>query len=140
MIQFKYIFYYAYKLRIFFHTVRFAYHKMKDAKNGCFHEVQKERNFWRWVWHSLILTCTSMGMNRHINIKKIVFQKQAWKAMIINGENCSKWIFYHFLRAHFFVIKQNLENIVEIVWKSPKRVTYSLTNNIFHDHMKEFDE
>ena len=35
-----------------------------------------------------------------------------------------------FLRAHFFVIRQNFENIVEFLWKSPKRVTYSLTNNI----------
>ena len=29
-----------------------------------------------------------MGMNRPTDITKIVFQKQAWKAMIINGENC----------------------------------------------------
>ena len=29
---------YSYKLRIFFHTVRFAYDKMKDAKTiECFH-------------------------------------------------------------------------------------------------------
>ena len=40
-----------------------------------------------------------------------------------------------FLRAHFCVIKQNLENIVEFLWKSPKRVTYFLTNNISHDHI-----
>ena len=42
--------------------------------------------------YSRILTCSSMGMNRHTDIKKIVFQKQAWKAMIINGENYSKYI------------------------------------------------
>ena len=40
-----------------------------------------------------------------------------------------------FLRPHFCVIKQNLENIVEFLWKSPKTVTYSLTNNISHDHI-----
>ena len=40
-----------------------------------------------------------------------------------------------FLRAHFCVIKQNLENIVEFVWKSPKTVTYFLTNNISYDHI-----
>ena len=39
------------------------------------------------------------------------------------------------LVAHFCVIKQNLENIIEFLWKSPKRVTYSLTNNISHDHI-----
>ena len=40
-----------------------------------------------------------------------------------------------FQRAHFSVIQQNLENIVSFLWKSPKRVTYSLTNNISHDHI-----
>ena len=61
--------------------------------------------------------------------------------MIINGENCSKYIYLsicvknNLLRAHFCVIKQTFENIVEILWKSPKRVTYSLTNNISHDHI-----
>ena len=74
------------------------------------------------------------------DIKKIVFKNQTWKAMIINGENFSKYISLSicvnkiiFIRAHFCVIKQNLENIVEIMGKSPKRVTYSLTNNISHD-------
>ena len=40
-----------------------------------------------------------------------------------------------FLRAHFCVIKQNFDNIVEFLWKSPKRFTYSLTNNMSHDHI-----
>ena len=62
--------------------------------------------------------------------------------MIINGENCSKYISLSiclnkiiFPRGHFCVIKQNLKNIGKIVRKSPKRVTYSLTNNISHDHI-----
>ena len=46
---------------------------------------------------------------------------------------CVKKIF--FLRANFCFIKKNLENIVEFLRKSPKIVTYSLTNNISHDHM-----
>ena len=63
---------------------------MKDAtKIECFHAVKKERHFWRWVGYSRILTCSSMGMNRHTDIKKIVFKKQA---IIINGDNCSKYI------------------------------------------------
>ena len=40
-----------------------------------------------------------------------------------------------FLRDYFCVIKQHLENIVEFLWKSLKRVTYSLTNIISHDHI-----
>ena len=115
---------------------------MKRAnKIGCFHEVKKERNFWRLVWYSRILTCSSMAMNRHTDIQQIVFQKQAWKAMIINDENCSKyislsiWVKKNCLRANFCAIKQNLDNIVEILWKSPKRVTYSLKNNISYDHI-----
>ena len=73
--------------------------------------------------------------------KKILFKTQAWKAIIINGGKCSKYISLsicikkNFLWAHFCVIKQNLENIVEFVWKSPKRVTYSLMNNSSHDHI-----
>ena len=92
--------------------------------------------------YSRILTCSSMRMNWHTDMKKIVFKKQAWKAMIINGEICSKYISLSicvkkiiFLRSHFCVIKQKFENIVEILWKSPNRVTYSLTNDIFHDHI-----
>ena len=60
-----------------------------------------------------------MGMNRHTDIKKILFQKQAWKAMIINHENCSKHISLSicvkkiiFLIAHFCVIKQNIVEIL----------------------------
>ena len=63
-------------------------------------------------------------------------------AIIINDGNCSKYISLSicvkkiiFLRAHFCVIKQNLENIVDFLCKSPKRVTYSLKNNISHDHI-----
>ena len=93
MIPFKYILITRTNFGYFLHTVRFAYHKMKDAKKfRCFNEVKKGRNFWRWVGYSRILTCSSMGMNRHTDIKKFVFQKQAWKAMIINGVNCSKYI------------------------------------------------
>ena len=62
-----------------------------------------------------------MGMNRRTDIKKSYFKnKQAWKAIIINCGKCSKYIFLsscvknNFLRAQFCVIKQNLENIVEI--------------------------
>ena len=33
-----------------------------------------------------------MRMNRHTDIKKNRSQKQAWKAMIINGGNCLKYI------------------------------------------------
>ena len=40
---------YSYKLRIILHTVRIAYRKMKDAKNGCFRYVKKERSYLRWV-------------------------------------------------------------------------------------------
>ena len=68
-----------------------------------------------------------MGFNRHTDIKKIVFKKQAGKAMIINGGNCSKCIplsicvkKIFFLRAHFCVIKQNLGNIVEMIRKDLK--------------------
>ena len=56
--------------------------------------------------------------------------------------NCSNTFLYKsvykqiiFLRAHFCVINQNLENIVKFLWKSPKKVAYSLTNNISHDHI-----
>ena len=42
--------------------------------------------------YSRILKCNSMGMNGHTDINKIVFKKQALKAMIINDENCSKYI------------------------------------------------
>ena len=56
-----------------------------------------------------------MGMNRHTDINKIVFKKQAWKAMIINGANCSQDISLSIciqkiisLRVHFCVIKQNV--------------------------------
>ena len=62
--------------------------------------------------------------------------------MIINGGNCSKYIYLLicvkkiiFIRAHFCVIKQNFENIVPIFGKSRKRVTYSLTNSISHEHI-----
>ena len=69
-------FYYSFKLRIFFHTIRFAYRKMKDAKKiGCFHDVKNERNFLRWVGYSRILTCSSMGMNWHTDIKKKSYLK-----------------------------------------------------------------
>ena len=34
---------YSYKLRLFFHTVRFAYHKMTDAKKlGAFVKLRKK--------------------------------------------------------------------------------------------------
>ena len=73
--------------------------------------------------YTRILTCRSIGMNRHTDItKKIVFKKQAWKAMIINAEICLKYISLSIsvkiiisLRSHFCVIKQNLENIVELL-------------------------
>ena len=92
--------------------------------------------------YSRILTCSSMRINRHTDIKTNVFQKQTCKAMIINSGNCSKYISLSicvkkiiFVYGHFCVIKQNLEKIVNILWKSPKRVTYSLTNTISHDHI-----
>ena len=41
-----------------------------------------------------------------------------------------------FLRVHFCIIKQNIENIVNFFGKSPKRkIIYSLTNNISHEHI-----
>ena len=84
---------YSYNLRIFFHTVRFAYHKMRDAKKlGASIKLRKKEIF-EGGWGILeYLTCSSMGMYRHTDIKKIVLRKQAWKAMIINGGNCSKYI------------------------------------------------
>ena len=111
-------------------------------KIGCFHKVKKEINLWRWVRYSRILTCSSMGMNRHTDIKNIVFQKTNMESFDNKRRKLLKIHFFInlrrkiiFLRAHFCVIKQSLENIVTILWKSPKRVTYSLTNTISHDHI-----
>ena len=84
-------FYYSYKLRIFFHTIRFVHHKMKDAKKlGA--SIELRNKVLKVGGYSRILTCSSMGMNRHTDIKKMVFKKQAWKVTIINVENCSKYI------------------------------------------------
>ena len=62
------------------------------------------------------------------------YDNKRWKLLKIHFLiNLRKKII--FLRAHFCVIKQNFENIVEFLGKSPKTVTYSLTNNISHDHI-----
>ena len=89
-----------------------------------------------------MLTCSSMGMNRHTDIKEIVFKKTSMESYNNKWRKFLKIHFFInlrtkiiFLRAQFCVIKQNFENIVEYLWKSPKRLTYSLTNNISHDHI-----
>ena len=93
MIPFKYVLITRTTFGYFFHTVRFAYRMMKHAKKlGASIKLRKKEIF-EDGWGILdILTCSSMGMNRHTDIKKIVFQKQAWKRMKINGGNCSKYI------------------------------------------------
>ena len=84
----------------------------------------------------------TMEMNRHTDIKKNrilktsieSYNNKRWKLLkiyfFINLRNKNK-----FSTSSFCVIKQSLENIVEFLWKSPKRVTYSLMNNISHEHI-----
>ena len=43
-------FYYSYKDRIFFHTVRFAYRKMKDAKKLCASIKLRKKEMFECGW------------------------------------------------------------------------------------------
>ena len=91
--------------------------------------------------YSRIFTCSSMRMNRYTDIKNRILKismesynnKRRTFLKIHFFINLRKKII--FLRPYFCVIKQNLENIVEFLWKSAKRVAYYLTNNISHDHI-----
>ena len=98
---------YSNKLRIFFHTVRFAYHKMKDAtKIGCFNE----RNCWRWVRYSRILTCSSMGINRHTDIKKNRISKTSMESY-----DNKRW---KLLKIHFFINLRKKIIFYELIFMS----------------------
>ena len=92
-----------------------------------------------WVGYSRILTCSSMGLNRYTDITKIVFLKTSMESYDNKRRKLLKIHFFinlrkknNFLRAHFCVIKENIANFF---FKSPKRVIYSLTNNISHEHI-----
>ena len=63
-------------------------------KMGASMKLRKKEIFKVRVGYSRILTCSSMRMKRHTDIKKNRISKEAWKAMIINGENCSKTFLY----------------------------------------------
>ena len=92
--------------------------------------------------YSRILTCSSMGLNRYTDINKNRILKTSMESY---NNKRRKLLKIHFfinlrkiiicLRAHFCVITKIFENIVKIFGKSPKIVTYSLTNNIFHEHI-----
>ena len=92
--------------------------------------------------YSRIVTCSSMEMNRQNTDIKNSILKTSMESYNNKRRKLLKLHFFINLRkkiicllAHFCVIKQNLENIVEFLLKSSKRVTYSLTNNISHDHI-----
>ena len=90
-------------------------------KLDAFIKLKKKEIFEGWGY-SRILTCSSMEMNRHTNIKKDRISKTSMESYDNKRRKLLKiHIFINlrtkiiFLRAHFFVIKQNLENIVKIL-------------------------
>ena len=79
-----------------------------------------------------------MEMNQHTDIKyrilKTSYNNKGRKLLKIHFFiNLRKKII--FLRAHFCVIKQKFGEYCGIFMNIMKRVTYSLTNNISHDHI-----
>ena len=86
---------------------------------------ENESTYWHKINRVLKISMESYK-NKRRKLLKIHFFINLRKKKII------------FLRANFCVIKQKFENTVEFLWKSPKRVTYSLTNNISHDHICYF--
>ena len=137
MIPFKYIlitrtnFGYFFTL-IDFHIVRWKIQKKLSASI----KLRKKEIFWRWVGYFRILTCSSMGMNRHTDIKKNRILKTSMESYDNKRRKLLQIHFLINLRKNIIcVMKQNLKNIVKYLWKSQKRFTYSLTNNISPDHI-----
>ena len=58
-------------------------------------KLRKKEIFRRWVGYSRILTCSSMGMNRHIDIKK----NRIFKTSMESYNNKRRKL----LKIHFFI-------------------------------------
>ena len=84
-----------------------------------------------------------MGLNPFTDIKQNRILKTSMESYDNKRRKLRKIHFFINLRknnnvsmSHICVIKQNFENIVKIFGKSPKRVTYSLTNNISRTYLQ----